>query len=92
MGEPPGGGTSEQVDIYLKFQQAAFKFIDGDAVKPLRVVVDGGNGMAGPMIGPLLQPPEARPRSRPTGSPTASSPATSPTRCCPRTASSSWAR
>ena len=25
------------------------------AVKPLRVVVDGGNGMAGPMVGPLLE-------------------------------------
>jgi phosphomannomutase len=24
-------------------------------VKPLRVVVDGGNGMAGPMVGPLLE-------------------------------------
>ena len=55
MGKAPGGGTSEQVNVYLKFQQTAFKFIDGDAIKPLRVVVDGGNGMAGPMIGPLLR-------------------------------------
>ncbi len=55
MGKPPGFGTSEQVDIYLKFQQAAFKFIDGDAIKALKVVVDGGNGMAGPMVGPLLR-------------------------------------
>ena len=62
MGKAPGGGTSETIDVYLKFQQAAFKFIDGDKVKPLKVVVDGGNGMAGPMIGPLLQAPEARPR------------------------------
>ncbi len=55
MGKPPGFGTSEQVDIYLKFQQAAFRFIDGDAIKALKVVVDGGNGMAGPMVGPLLR-------------------------------------
>ena len=55
MGKAPGGGTSEAVNVYLKFQQAAFKFIDGDAVKPLKVVVDGGNGMAGPMVGPLLR-------------------------------------
>ena len=55
MGKAPGGGTSEKIDVYLKFQQAAFKFIDGDKVKPLKVVVDGGNGMAGPMIGPLLK-------------------------------------
>jgi phosphomannomutase len=55
MGSAPGGGTSETIDVYLKFQQAAFKFIDGEKVKPLKVVVDGGNGMAGPMVGPLLK-------------------------------------
>ena len=32
-----------------------FEFIDPSAVKPMRVVVDGGNGMAGPMVGPLLR-------------------------------------
>jgi phosphomannomutase len=30
-------------------------FIDASSVRPLRVVVDGGNGMAGPMVGPLLE-------------------------------------
>ena len=29
-------------------------FIDPERVKPLKVVLDGGNGMAGPMAGPLL--------------------------------------
>ena len=29
--------------------------IDPSAIEPLRVVVDGGNGMAGPMVGPLLE-------------------------------------
>ena len=29
--------------------------IDPAAVRPLKVVVDGGNGMAGPMVGPLLE-------------------------------------
>ncbi len=48
-------GSSEEVDVYEDFQAAALKFIDPDAVKPLRVVVDGGNGMAGPMVGPLLE-------------------------------------
>jgi phosphomannomutase len=53
-------GTVEEVDIYAEFQAAALQFIDVDAVRaslgdrPLRVVVDGGNGMAGPMVGPLL--------------------------------------
>ncbi|HEY0345726.1 MAG TPA: phosphomannomutase/phosphoglucomutase [Solirubrobacteraceae bacterium] len=53
--DPPARGSVEEVDIYADFQADALKFIDPDAVKPLRVVVDGGNGMAGPMVGPLLE-------------------------------------
>ncbi|HEY8466480.1 MAG TPA: phosphomannomutase/phosphoglucomutase [Solirubrobacterales bacterium] len=53
--EPPGGGSAEEVDIYAEFQEHALSFIDPANVKPLRVVVDGGNGMAGPMVGPLLE-------------------------------------
>jgi phosphomannomutase len=48
-------GSVEHVDVYGEFQQAALKFIDPAVVKPLKVVVDGGNGMAGPMVGPLLE-------------------------------------
>jgi phosphomannomutase len=55
LGDPPGGGCVEDVEIYEEFQAAALTFIDAASVKPLRVVVDGGNGMAGPMVGPLLQ-------------------------------------
>jgi phosphomannomutase len=29
--------------------------IDTDAIRPLKVVLDGGNGMAGPMVGPILE-------------------------------------
>jgi phosphomannomutase len=47
-------GTSEEVDLYAEFQEAAMKFIEPANVKPLKVAVDGGNGMAGPMVGPLL--------------------------------------
>jgi phosphomannomutase len=54
LGEPPGGGTAERVSLYEEFQEVALRFIDPDAVEPMRVVVDGGNGMAGPMVGPLL--------------------------------------
>src|ERR671911_1144719 len=50
LGEPPGGGSVSEVDIYDEFQRAALGFIDPDRVQPLRTVVDGGNGMAGPMI------------------------------------------
>jgi phosphomannomutase len=52
--DPPGGGSVEELEIYDEFQADALKFIDPDAVKPLPLVVDGGNGMAGPMVGPLL--------------------------------------
>jgi phosphomannomutase len=55
LGDPPGGGSVEEVSIYDEFQEAALKFIDAAAIKPLRVVVDGGNGMAGRMVGPLLE-------------------------------------
>ncbi len=55
MGDPPAGGRVEQVSIYEDFQREVLGFIDPDAVKPLRVVVDGGNGMAGPMVGPVLE-------------------------------------
>jgi phosphomannomutase len=55
LGDAPGGGLVEEVDIAEDFRAAALRFIDSDTVKPLRVVVDGGNGMAGPMVGPLLE-------------------------------------
>jgi phosphomannomutase len=55
LGETDGrSGLLEEVEIYEDFQDAALRFIDPGSVKPLRVVVDGGNGMAGPMVGPLL--------------------------------------
>jgi phosphomannomutase len=55
LGDAPGGGSVEPVSIYDDYHQAVLAFIDPEAVKPLRVVVDGGNGMAGPMVGPLLE-------------------------------------
>jgi phosphomannomutase len=55
LDEARGGGSVERVELYEEFQEAAFGFIEPDAVKPMRVVVDGGNGMAGPMVGPLLR-------------------------------------
>src|SRR6202044_2665350 len=51
----PGGGTVEQVEIYDGFQAQVIEFIDPAAIRPLKVVVDGGNGMAGPMGGPVLE-------------------------------------
>jgi phosphomannomutase len=54
-------GTVEEIDVYGEFQAAVLRFIDLDAVRsslrahPLKVVVDGGNGMAGPTVGPVLE-------------------------------------
>jgi phosphomannomutase len=36
------------------FHQAVLGYIEADRIRPLKVVLDGGNGMAGPMVGPLL--------------------------------------
>jgi phosphomannomutase len=55
LGEAPGGGSVDEVDVYEVFQQAALKLVDQSVIKRLKVVVDGGNGMAGPMVGPLLE-------------------------------------
>ena len=55
LGDAPGGGSFETVDIYADFHTEAIKVIDASAVKPLKVVLDGGNGMAGPMVGPILE-------------------------------------
>jgi phosphomannomutase len=52
-------GSVEQVELYSEFQAAALRFVDPEPIRaaerPLKVVVDGGNGMAGPMVGPLLE-------------------------------------
>ena len=55
LDDAPGGGSVQEVSLYEEFHAAALKFIDPSAVKPLRVVVDGGNGMAGPTVGPVLE-------------------------------------
>ena len=55
LGPAPGGGSFEEVDLWDEYREHAISFIDPAKVKPLKVVVDGGNGMAGPMVGPILQ-------------------------------------
>jgi phosphomannomutase len=55
LGDPRGGGSVEELDLYDEFHEAVLSFIDAEVVRPLKVVVDGGNGMAGPMVGPLLE-------------------------------------
>lgn len=55
LGPAPGGGSFEEVDIWDEYRKRATAFIDPGTVKPMRVVVDGANGMAGPMVGPILE-------------------------------------
>jgi phosphomannomutase len=53
----PGSGPDdvENVDVYPAFTEKVLSFIDPSTVKPLRVVIDAANGMAGAMLPPLLE-------------------------------------
>ncbi len=53
--DPPGGGSVEEVDIYPEFHEHMRGVVDSGSIGPLKVLADGGNGMAGPMVGPLLE-------------------------------------
>jgi len=54
FGDPGGHGSLERVDLYEDFQQHVLGMIDPGVIRPMDLVLDGGNGMAGPMIGPIL--------------------------------------
>ncbi len=47
-------GELSRDDVGEDFRHRALEFIDPSAVPPIKVMLDGGNGMAGPMVGPLL--------------------------------------
>jgi phosphomannomutase len=58
LGDLPEGRTPghvQQEDIWAKWVDAVLRFIHIDAVKPLRVVIDTANGMAGVMLPPILE-------------------------------------
>ena len=48
-------GTVEAVDIWPGFVERVLSFVDVSAIKPLRVVIDAANGMAGAMLPPILE-------------------------------------
>src|SRR3954452_22390063 len=52
--DPPGGGSVEEIDIYPDFHKHMISVIEPDSIGPLRILADGSDGMAGPMVGPLL--------------------------------------
>jgi len=53
--DAPGGGSVERVDIAPAYHARLRTFVDPAALRPLRVVLDGGSGMAAHTIGPVLE-------------------------------------
>jgi phosphomannomutase len=47
-------GTVTEADIWPAYVDRVLSFVDNTAIRPLRVVVDGANGMAGAMLEPVL--------------------------------------
>jgi phosphomannomutase len=57
-GEVPEGrspGHTEKYDIWPAFVDRALSFVDVSAIRPLRVVIDAANGMAGAMLPRVLE-------------------------------------
>jgi phosphomannomutase len=64
--EAPAGhksGQVEQYDIWPAYVERVVSFVDVSAIRPLKVVIDAANGMAGVMLPPVLEqlPIDARP-------------------------------
>jgi phosphomannomutase len=47
-------GKVEPYDIWEQFVERVLSFVDPEAIKPLKVVADAANGMAGVMLPPVL--------------------------------------
>jgi phosphomannomutase len=52
-GQTPGHVRS--YDVWPAFVERVLSFVDVDAIKPLRVVIDAANGMAGVMLPPVFE-------------------------------------
>jgi phosphomannomutase len=48
-------GSVEQHDVYPAFVERVLSFVDLETIRPLRVVIDAANGMAGAMLPPVLE-------------------------------------
>ncbi|HEY8791672.1 MAG TPA: phosphomannomutase/phosphoglucomutase, partial [Gaiellaceae bacterium] len=54
----PGGqapGHVEKYDVWAGYVERVLSFVDVEAIKPLRTVIDAANGMAGAMLPPVLE-------------------------------------
>src|SRR4051794_2451473 len=52
---PANTASIESYDIWPAFVERVLSFVDVSAIKPLRVVIDAANGMAGAMLPPVLE-------------------------------------
>jgi phosphomannomutase len=54
---PPAGapGKIEEYDIWPAYVDRVLSFVDVDSIKPLKVVIDAANGMAGTILPPVLE-------------------------------------
>jgi len=55
FGDPSGAGDVEEVDIWPAFVDRVLSFVTLESIRPLKVVIDAANGMAGVMLPPVLQ-------------------------------------
>jgi phosphomannomutase len=55
FGVPERRGSVEKRDVYPAFVEQVLSFVDESAIRPLRIVVDAANGMAGAMLPPVLE-------------------------------------
>ena len=55
FGEVARRGTVEAYDVWPGFVEKVLSFVDVEAMKPLKVVIDAANGMAGAMLPPVLE-------------------------------------
>jgi phosphomannomutase len=48
-------GQVQRYDIWEEYVERVLSFVDVEAIKPLKVVIDAANGMAGVMLPPVLE-------------------------------------
>ena len=48
-------GHVERYDIWEQYVERVLSFVDLEAIKPLKIVIDSANGMAGVMLPPVLE-------------------------------------
>jgi phosphomannomutase len=53
--DPRGGGSVREVDIWPDYVNRVLSFVDLGAITPLKIVIDGANGMGGVMLPPVLE-------------------------------------